>query len=244
MPTAVLTQVKESMWDLVTYSPLVDSIVTVSAIVIPLCFRKIRDRLVAKCKEFIHKHKKHHSPELEDMVRYGSIDAMLAVMQDNTKTDRVSICQFHNGESFSVSNPIFKFTCSHEFITPGVRPAAGVVQRLIVSNFMDLIGPLYSDSLLRPGAERLELDVSQFDNGAPPRIIKYRASDMSFTQTRYLFEGLGVEVMYSLPLYDKKGRLMGAINFQYLNEVSDSFNEVDIRDLCDKAMRLQYILNS
>lgn len=244
MQNTVIQQVERGIWDIVTYSPFVDSVVTVLAIAIPLCFQRVRDYLIKKCKEFINKHKKHHSPEPEDMKRYFSIDNTLAVLQDNTKADRISVCQFHNGESFSVHNPIFKFTCSYEFLTPGVKPAASVVQRLIVSHYMDLIGPLYSDDFLRNGAEHYDTTDKCDECDEIPRMIRYEASNMTYNQTRYLFEGLGVDVMYSVPLFDTKGKLMGVINFQYLNALSDSFEDVDLKDLCDKVKRIQFILNS
>lgn len=247
MQHTVVQQLESSMWDMVTYSPLLDTVVTVLAILIPLCFRRIRDKFIAWGKEFISKHKQHnHSPAQEDLARYYSIDNILAVMQDNTGTDRVSICQFHNGESFSVQNPIFKFTCSHEFLTPGVKPASDPVKRLIVSNYLDLIGPLYSDNYMGPGisVEATEETSDMTYNNGPARIIKYEAANMRFSATRYLFESLGVAVMYSVPLHDQKGRLVGAINFQYLNEATDTFKEVDLKDLLDKIMRVQYILTS
>ena len=41
--------------------------------------------------------------------------------------------------------------------------------------------------------------------------------------------------MYSIPIHDNRGKLTGAINFQYLNQVTDIFDKVDIKDLCDKG---------
>jgi hypothetical protein len=245
MQNTVVQQLESGLWDMVTYSPLLDTAVTVLAIAIPLCFRKIRDKLVKLGKDFISNHKHHHLPEPEDLARYYSIDSMLAVMQDNTQTDRVSICQFHNGESFSVQNPIFKFTCSHEFLSPGVRPASDPVKRLIVSNYLDLIGPLYSDNYLSTGITKFDTSSSGLScNADEIRIIRYETGKMKFSATRYLFESLGVDVMYSIPMHDNKGKLIGAINFQYLNQITDTFAQVDLKDLCDKAMRVQYTLNS
>lgn len=245
MQNTVVQQIENGVWDMVTYSPLLDTAITVLAIVIPLCFRKIRDKLIKWGKDFISKHKHHHLPEPEDLARYYSIDNMLAVMQDNTQTDRVSICQFHNGESFSVQNPIFKFTCSHEFLSPGVRPASDPVKRLIVSNYLDLIGPLYSDNYLSTGITKFEPSTEELSYDTDEvRIIRYETDKMKFSATRYLFESLGVDVMYSIPMHDTKGKLIGAINFQYLNQVTDTFATVDLKDLCDKAMRVQYALNS
>lgn len=245
MQNTVVQQLENGLWDMVTYSPLLDTVITVLAIAIPLCFRKIRDKLIQLGKDFINKHKHHHLPGPEDLARYYSIDSMLAVMQDNTQTDRVSICQFHNGESFSVQNPIFKFTCSHEFLAPGVRPASDPVKRLIVSNYLDLIGPLYSDNYLGAGITKFDTSSSGLSyNTDDVRIIRYETDKMKFSATRYLFESLGVDVMYSIPMHDNKGKLIGAINFQYLNQITDTFAQVDLKDLCDKAMRVQYTLNS
>lgn len=240
MQNTVVQQVENSAKDIVTSTPFVETVLAVLAVAIPLCFRKIRDGLVKWGKEFIAKHKHRHLPELEDLSRYRSVDNLLAVMQDNTKTDRVSICQFHNGESFSVQNPIFKFTCSHEFLTPGVNPASDLVKRLLVSNYIDLIGPLYDDSYLNTGVTRLE--VSTEHNNKHARIIKFVTEEMKFSATRYLFESLGVAVMYSVPLRDGKGKLIGAINFQYLTDAKDIFDKIDLQDICDKAMRVQHFL--
>lgn len=245
MQNTVVQQLENGVVDMITYSPLLDTVVTVLAIIIPLCFRKIRDKIIKWGKDFAAKHKSRHLPEPEDLAKYYSIDNMLAVMQDNTQTDRVSICQFHNGESFSVQNPIFKFTCSHEFLSPGVKPASDPVKRLIVSNYLDLIGPLYSDNYLGEGITKFipTSGTPSYCNG-DVRIIRYETDKMKFSATRYLFESLGIDVMYSIPMHDTRGRLIGAINFQYLNQVTDTFDSVDIKDLCDKAMRVQYTLNS
>lgn len=229
---------------MITYSPLLDTVVTVLAIVIPLCFRKIRDKIIRWGKDFAAKHKSRHLPEPEDLAKYYSVDNMLAVMQDNTQTDRVSICQFHNGESFSVQNPIFKFTCSHEFLSPGVKPASDPVKRLIVSNYLDLIGPLYGDNYLGEGITKFVPSSGLSHSNDTVRIIRYETDKMKFSATRYLFESLGIDVMYSIPLHDSRGRLIGAINFQYLSQATDIFDKVDLKDLCDKAMRVQYTLNS
>ena len=244
MQNTVVQQLETGVVDMITYSPLLDTVVTVLAIVIPLCFRKIRDKIIKWGKDFAAKHKSRHLPEPEDLAKYYSIDNMLAVMQDNTQTDRVSICQFHNGESFSVQNPIFKFTCSHEFLSPGVKPASGPVKRLIVSNYLDLIGPLYGDNYLGEGITKFVPSSGLSYSNCTVRIIRYETDKMKFSATRYLFESLGIDVMYSVPLHDSRGRLIGAINFQYLNQVTDIFDKVDLKDLCDKAMRVQYTLNS
>lgn len=244
MQNTVVQQLENGVVDMLTYSPLLDTVVTVLAIVIPLCFKKIRDKIISWGKDFAAKHKSRHLPEPEDLAKYYSIDNMLAVMQDNTQTDRVSICQFHNGESFSVQNPIFKFTCSHEFLAPGVKPASDPVKRLIVSNYLDLIGPLYGDNYLGEGITKFVPSSGLSYSNGTVRIIRYETDKMKFSATRYLFESLGIDIMYSVPLHDSKGRLIGAINFQYLNQVTDIFDKVDLKDLCDKAMRVQYTLNS
>lgn len=244
MQNTVVQQLENGVVDMITYSPLLDTVVTVLVIVIPLCFRKIRDKIIRWGKDFAAKHKSRHLPEPEDLAKYYSVDNMLAVMQDNTQTDRVSICQFHNGESFSVQNPIFKFTCSHEFLSPGVKPASDPVKRLIVSNYLDLIGPLYGDNYLGEGITKFVPSSGLSHSNDTVRIIRYETDKMKFSATRYLFESLGIDVMYSIPLHDSRGRLIGAINFQYLSQATDIFDKVDLKDLCDKAMRVQYTLNS
>jgi hypothetical protein len=115
---------------------------------------------------------------------------------------------------------------------------------LIVSNYLDLIGPLYGDNYLGEGITKFApISGLSYANG-DARIIRYETDKMKFSATRYLFESLGIDVMYSIPLHDSRGKLIGAINFQYLNQVTDIFDKVDIKDLCDKAMRVQYTLNS
>lgn len=240
MENTVVEIAKESMWNTFTYSPLLDSLAAVAAVLIPLCFRSIRDYIINKCKTFISKRKEYHAPGKDDLSRFYNIDNTLAVLRDNTHADRVSIYQFHNGEEFSVHNPIFKFTCSHVFLELGVSPDSNAVKRLLVSNYMDFIGPLVSDEFMRPGITRIKTDKS-----APitTRIIKYDLENMHFSATRYLFDSLGVDVLYAIPLKSRKGNVIGLVCFQYLTYASDVFDSVDKTDLCSKVMRIQHIIN-
>lgn len=237
MENTVVEIAKESMWNTVTYSPLLDSLAAAAAVLIPLCFRSIRDYLISKCKEFVTKRQEYHAPRKDDFSRFYNIDNILAVLRDNTHADRVSIYQFHNGEEFSVHNPIFKFTCSHVFLELGVSPDSNAVKRLLVSNYMDFIGPLVSDEFMRPGVSRVDFEIDE------ERIIKYDLHNMNFSATRYLFDSLGVDVLYAMPLKSKKGNVIGLVCFQYLTTASDIFSQVDKHDLCSKVMRIQHILN-
>lgn len=234
---------RESVWNTVTYSPLLDSIAAVCAVVIPLCFRSIRDFIINKCKEFVEAHTTQHVPRPSDISAFGSVQKLLAVLLDNTKADRVSIYFLHNGEFLSKGKEVFKFTRHYGEVGPGVTPDNGVIQKLEVTNYLDFIGPMYGDDYMKSGVTRLKRESGKIDN-IVPRIIRYNVAAMPYTASRYLFEGLGVDVLYAIPLTDKNGKIIGIINFQYLTESGDVFNTLDKKDICEKIMRIQYILNS
>lgn len=234
-----------------SYSPFVEALVGAGAVVVPFCFRSIRDYITKKCRAIIAgasagNNKSFHAPEEKDLSKYRSIDAILAVLQDYTSADRVSIYQFHNGEDFSIHNPIFKFTCAHEFITPGVKPDSNVVKRLIVSNYMDFIGPLASSEFMKMGVSEVEKgtkDCPEAPNKSA-RIIRYDINKMPPSSTRYLFTEQGVDILYAIPLYTLNGKQFGIICFQYLSEASDIFETVPYCDMYDKILRIQNIICS
>lgn len=194
---------------------------------------------------------KHYLDALQ-IRKYDAIGDDLFSLRFITDAARVSVYQFHNGDEFTLSNPIFKITCSHERVRNGLTFDSYIVKLMLVSNFMDLVGPLMDPSRNTAGVTVVEACGKISDGtscriiGMPLRILKYQISDMPYSQFKYVMEHQGVTVMYATLLYAKnRNQPIGILGIQYQDEDErDTLIKTNICDLCDITMRVQFLLDA
>lgn len=96
-----------------------------------------RERLV----KFLTRHK---FPGKEDFEQHRAIYTALIELRALADADRAYIIQFHNGHEFLLSDPVWKCSCTHEVVRPGVTYESVNIQDMLVSRMSDLVEPIIS----------------------------------------------------------------------------------------------------
>lgn len=224
---------------------------SVISLLVVTAVKRIREGLLHGCQRVITAFNPKHVLDEKTVQAYINIKEELGHLRDFAGAARVSVYQFHNGDNFTLSNPIFKLTCSHESVRKGLAFDSDVIKRILVSSFMDYVAPLMDPSHAIPGAAEIDGCPKMGDPkickilDTPLHMVHYLIDDMPYSQFKYTMEQQGVISMYSIMLRSGKNKSpLGIINIQYQNEADhDSFIKTNICDICDIATRIQYLLD-
>lgn len=225
---------------------------TVASLLVITFVKRVRDFIARMCQKLIKVLSDKHHLDAKHMKQYDAIGDDLFSLRLFADAARVAVYQFHNGDEFTLSNPIFKVTCSHERVRNGLTFDADIIKFMLVSNFMDLVGPLMDPSRNTAGVTSIDacekVDDIKACNiiGLPLRILKYQVKDMPYSQFKYVMESQGVTVLYATLLYSKdRNHPIGILGIQYQDDaVHDSFIKDNICAICDITMRVQFLLDA
>lgn len=190
-----------------------------------------------------------HDPLTEKMSeQFSRIDAQLDELLDKLKCARVSILQFHNGNRFSLSNPVFKFSTSYEAVAQGFAPSAPRTRDLMVSLNTTFISPLMmSNASTFIGAHKE--DFCRRDNDKCPlpdeglKIISYTQDLLRPGQVRLVMEELGIRKMYATLLEVQDKGPVGILLMQYHTDYkAEELMREHICDVCKVKHYLQALL--
>ncbi len=245
----------DGLKDILTYQPLVDTLVAVIPIVIAGMFKRVREAAAASFHKLVKTllNGSDHSPNSDTLRNLMEVQSELAILREKTNATRVCIYQFHNGEEFSLANPIFKFSCTSESDKPGVRPDAKLVKNYLVASYVDLFAPLSDDAKLPEWITEVNgCNAAKKTKGANTctrlthqfRILRYDIKNAPYGAFRFAMEEQGVEVLYVTLLYTVKHKPIGVICFQYIDADDDKFNETPVCEICGSTMRIQYRLTN
>lgn len=177
------------------------------------------------------------------------------VLRLNTKLhcSRVSVLQFHNGSNFSTSAPMYKMTCTYESCANGIESVTGKMKDLMVSNYINLVGPLVWN---RPvvniqGVE--EIDNCKLDSNPSScslttsafKIYSLDQDELPYGPLRNMMFSIGASVIYAASLRSVSGVPVGLILFQYVLKADSRSIIVDNTcDICAAVHTISGILGS
>lgn len=211
-------------------------------VLIAACTKRVRQYIIKKCKDltrFITQGPDQFTGENSD--RYDQLRTELAVLRTFLEAARISVYQFHNGDRFTLSDPIFKVTCSHENVRRGVVPDSGRIKYVLVSTIMSFIAPLMGKPIKTPG-------VSHFDTGDKGvEMCKYDIASMDYDAYHHHMENLGTKTVYAalLKAHDKKSPL-GILVIQYIHSdesESDELIRKNITHIRQRICQIEYLLD-
>lgn len=247
------------MWNgvvsVVTDHAVLEALASIAPILIAAAFKRVRYSARKALDRFLKSlvHGSNHGPGDKDIETCIRIQEEIALLRLKTKATRVAVYQFHNGDEFSFSNPIFKFTCTHESDEAGVRPDSEVVKNYLVSSYIQLFAPFIQGANSFTWIDEVEgckLRGVSGKKGASicSRIgsaIKFFRYDMTHALNcpfKVKSDYQGVKIMYATLLYTEKMNPIGIVTFQYNNNNSEDFHSVSLCDICDSTLKVQNLL--
>jgi len=75
---------------------------------------------------------------------YRKINEILINICNRFKADSVHVIQFHNGQTFVSDQPIWKYSCSHEYVKPGIAPSIDSIQNIQINTIMNVVQCLWN----------------------------------------------------------------------------------------------------
>ena len=139
----------------------------------------------------------------------------LVELRVRTNSDRIFVAQFHNGTTFSSHNPVWRITRTHEVVRPGIAFIAPERRAVQVSQWVDVVAPLFGDEILGitkicgPGDPGCEVTVFRMDIAAMPDSPGKQAILLTGTTTGFI-----------APLCEKD-QVVGYLGVEFCDEQND-----------------------
>lgn len=234
-----------------------ETIAGVLVAAVALCFKKVRSAAggaITKSRRaaswLIHPdddprstHKKVHSMTTQDVNNMLFLQRELAVLQTLAEASRVSIWQFHNGEQFMLSNPMFKIKSSMESCRNGVVFDARFINSILVSNMLELVTPVMGAAMDVEGCSQVTLPKNLGHHGH--KVFRFDMDKMETCAFKSLMTTLGTEVLYALLIHNPKGEPMGLLVVQYMGgDNPETLKAPDILErMYDVRDKIQFVLS-
>ena len=140
----------------------------------------------------------------------------LEYIQSECSCARAYVFEFHNGEHFFSGRGQQKFSCTYEFVRPGVSAEAITYQGHRISNYNGYIGNLVSEGKFAYS------DVEKIPDNAFKSMLNRR----------------GVQAIYNVPIKTLNGKIIGILGVDFITKVED-FQFGEHSSDPDKFMRRQ-----
>ncbi|MGI9357855.1 MAG: hypothetical protein ACR2ON_00460 [Paracoccaceae bacterium] len=140
----------------------------------------------------------------------------LEYIQSQSGCARAYVFEFHNGEHFFSGRGQQKFSCTYEFVRPGVSAEAINSQGHRISNYNGYIGSMVSDGQFSYS------DIDQIPDNAFKSMLNRR----------------GVKAIYNVPIKTLNGKIIGILGIDFISKI-DSFDFGEEHPDSQKFMRRQ-----
>ena len=161
-------------------------VIWISTVIMVIFMSNYWKKIVTLVKSIFVKH-----PIGTEIEQNWDITKDLVELRAVADSDRAYVFRFHNGTEFLPSHPVWKITCTHEIVRPGVGYQAGRVQGVLVSLIPEIISSVIIGGANHPGIYSPEcLDCPnkiqcRKDN---KRVVVFQVQDMEGSFSRFHFE--------------------------------------------------------
>lgn len=217
---------------------------TILGIALLTCFKRVRE-LIGKVPKNVRSifGRKKHALDRNITSTYDIINSELINIRLLADAARATVWQFHNGETFSLSTPVFKIRSTFEQCHYGVAPDNTGNEPIVVSKLMELIGPLLDHERKVNGIEDITPDPISDDT--PIRFLRVTHKDLPFCKTKYMMSTNGIDHAYVTLLTSTDNRPIGVLTVQYLTPESICKDERDniLHEIHDAVQTIQFALD-
>lgn len=160
-----------------------------------------------------------HVITIQDVHRNNEIMGRLERLLIKLDCTRVCVLQFHNGETFSLSNPMFRLSTTYEATAPGFASTCSELKNIAVSTI-----PVFVNALVLPTPDIIPgVKEEKFCpkggvcelRDTPIRLVSLTTETLKLGRIRISLEKFGVAKMYACVLTAVNGGLLGAMTIHY-----------------------------
>ena len=164
-------------------------------------------------KDFLQKRKDKSNLSVEKCtIQNTNVEKAIRYTLDVLNADRVSVYEFHNGESFYSGSHQQKFSCTYEYFKAGVSSEALGQQGLRVSTFNQFVSEIINE-----------------------KIFKYsNTQDLDDSLLKNWFEDKGVKSIVAIPIITLNKNIIGMISVESTTN-NKTLTEKEIKFLIEQS---------
>ena len=164
-------------------------------------------------KDFLQKRKDKSNLSVEKCtIQNTNVEKAIRYTLDVLNVDRVSVYEFHNGESFYSGSHQQKFSCTYEYFKAGVSSEALGQQGLRVSTFNQFVSEIINE-----------------------KIFKYsNTQDLDDSLLKNWFEDKGVKSIVAIPIITLNKNIIGMISVESTTS-NKTLTEKEIKFLIEQS---------
>jgi len=157
---------------------------------------------------------------------------------------RASILNFHNGQVFSTSTPIWKFSKTYEVCENGIKSEIETTQNIMITHMTQLLTPIFTSEINIKGIEKIadssafpEININNF------RVYKLNQEEIAHFYISSFLLNRAIQEMVYCPIFDRDQNIAGLLCLEYclentLSYVLDKEKEFLIKDLYQTSAKI------
>jgi hypothetical protein len=201
--------------------------------------------VVAKGLAYVKRLFRHEYPGKKDLEQHRAIYTALVELRALTDADRAYVIRFHNGHEFLLSDPIWKCTCTHEVVRPGVTYESVNIQNLLVSRVAELVEPIIAGEY-GPGTEHspccTECPFSPDCERIHKNLAVIQADDMPEGFAKFFLKNQNIKTILMCGLTSKHGPF-GIVGVDFTGAKREDADQIlKLTEMvCKAAGRIQFM---
>lgn len=159
-----------------------------------------------------------HTIDAGTMELYELVNRELIALLTTNNAARVTIWQFHNGETFTLANPAFKMRITHEQCAYGVAPDKSGDSDVMVSRMMELVGPLLNTSSVVAGVTDVTptKDTDNYAEDSILRTLRIDRDKLHYCTTKYFMNMNNIDHAFLILLTSITNKPIGILTIQHM----------------------------
>jgi len=205
--------------------------------------RHFRSRLVAWGTRILCRHEYLGKKEVD---QHRNVYTALVELRAVTDSDRAYVIRFHNGHEFLLSDPVWKCTCTHEVVRPGITYESMNTQDILVSRIVELVESTisgdYCSSGMHRGPQCSECHQHPECERTKKHLTVVQVEDMASGYAKFFLQQQNIKTVIMCGLTSKHGPF-GIVGIDITGApVADPAQLEELsRRVCDCAERIQYL---
>lgn len=193
---------------------------------------KIRNKVISRFAKLNSLH------PLERSVIVGyQINNLLAELRIKTGADRSSLTQFHNGDVFSDSSPMWKCSRTLEICGPGISSEIKNNQNILASLKTAVLVPLFHSDITNNGTKTFKIDQST--------VVVYDINNMDSSYWKSQEQFIGCRMCIRCSMKDlNTSNVVGYCSLDYNEKISEEEIKLAIDILPIHTSQISYLLTS
>ena len=194
----------------------------------------VLNELKTRARNWYRERKLH--PIARSVLANKRVHSLLVELRAKTHADRACVYLFHNGQTFSNKNPLWRLSCTQEYCREGISHEIDGLQNILASLFWEGIAPFFA------AKGELQDGIKQYTHGK----YKVFAMDVYKMEDSYFKRALvarGVKTNIITPLLDNTEEVVGYVSLNYcdLRRLPEEVNTV-ATELSETSANIHYEL--